>query len=118
MSERKCDIIGMLLNSHAETAAQAATEEFIHHNVSAMMHYDTARQNIEAAIRSVIFAEIAQFSKPREQEIAAIRRETRKRAYDEILAYAKDEKIESGVGVDAEKTFAFAIQAWEKRKNQ
>lgn len=43
--------------------------------------------------------------------------EARKRAFDEIMACAKDEDIEAGIGVDAERVWALALQEREKHKN-
>ena len=61
-------IMGLLLRAHAQIAAQAHGEEFIHHNVSAMCSYQTAQQNIESAIKNINFADIhvAREKKPRE----------------------------------------------------
>ena len=55
-------ILGLLLRAHRECAAQAHGEEFVHHNTSAMMNYETAGQGIEAAIHAVTLAMIAQYS--------------------------------------------------------
>lgn len=41
--------------------------------------------------------------------------EARQRAFDEIMACAKNEGIESGIGVDAERVWALALQTQEKR---
>ena len=43
--------------------------------------------------------------------------EARQRAFDEIMACAKDEDIEAGIGVDAERVWALALQEREKHKN-
>jgi hypothetical protein len=61
-------ILGLLLKAHAQVAAQAHGEEFIHHNTSAMCCYETAQASIESAIFSVNNAEIHQFRKPVKEE--------------------------------------------------
>lgn len=44
--------------------------------------------------------------------------EARKRAFDEIMACAKNEMIEAGIGVDALRVWALALQEREKRKDE
>jgi hypothetical protein len=56
-------ITGLLLRAHAQVAAQAHGEEFIHHNVSAMCAYQQAEQSISSAIQSVARAEMHQFGR-------------------------------------------------------
>jgi hypothetical protein len=46
-----------MLRAHAECAAQAHGEKFVHENLSSSAHYDSARQSIESAIQSLSFAE-------------------------------------------------------------
>jgi hypothetical protein len=61
-------ILGLLLKAHAQVAAQAHGEEFIHHNTSAMCCYETAQTSIESAIFSVHNAEIHQFGNSVKEE--------------------------------------------------
>jgi hypothetical protein len=51
---------GLLLQAHAQVAAQAHGEEFIHHNVSAMNCFEMALRSIEGAIQNVHNAEMHQ----------------------------------------------------------
>lgn len=53
-------MLGLLLRVHAQVAAQAHGEEFIHHNAPAMQCFETMRHSIEAAIRSLSMAEMYQ----------------------------------------------------------
>jgi len=50
-------LIGLLLRAHAQCAAQAHGEQFVHNNIPAMCDFETAKQSIEGAIKSVMFAE-------------------------------------------------------------
>lgn len=43
--------------------------------------------------------------------------EARQRAFDEIMACAKDEDIESGIGVDAHRVWALALQEREQKRD-
>jgi len=49
-------IMGLLLRAHAQVAAQAHGEEYIHKNISAKCCYENAMQSIHSAINSVSMA--------------------------------------------------------------
>lgn len=57
MSNTDESILGLLLRAHAECAAQAHGEQYVHDNIPAMCDFQNAVQSIESAIRSVNFAE-------------------------------------------------------------
>jgi hypothetical protein len=61
-------ITGLLLRAHAQVAAQAHGEEFIHNNISAKCFYENALQSIHSAIQSVAMAQAYVYGdkKPRE----------------------------------------------------
>ncbi len=50
-------IMGLLLRAHAKCAAQAHGEQYVFDNISSSNHYEQASHSIEAAIKSVGFAE-------------------------------------------------------------
>jgi len=57
MSNTDESLLGLLLRAHAECAAQAHGEEYVHGNIPASQCFEQAVQSIEAAIRHVGFAD-------------------------------------------------------------
>ena len=53
-------IHGLLMRAHAEIAGQAHGDEFFLHNIPAKCDWENALQSVEAAIKSVHFAEMRQ----------------------------------------------------------
>jgi hypothetical protein len=49
--------LGLLLRAHAECAAQAHGEEYVHGNIPAKCDYEMALQSIHSVIRTVVNAE-------------------------------------------------------------
>jgi hypothetical protein len=50
-------LLGLLLRAHAECAAQKHGEQYVHHNLSASAHFESAQNSIGSAIHSIMLAE-------------------------------------------------------------
>ena len=61
-------IMGLLLRAHAQVAAQAHGEEYIHHNISAKCCYENALQSIHSAINSVSMAQVHVYGQEERKE--------------------------------------------------
>ena len=63
-------ITGLLLRAHAQVAAQAHGEEYIHKNISAKCCYENALQSIHSAIQSVAMAQAHVYTERKDERVS------------------------------------------------